>query len=170
MSALHEPRKGTYPEMAIPGTGWDANMRCPYCGDTIHDPGLDRFCPSCGKEIPHESPDELAIKRDRKVSNGLLVLSITLIVLGGSFILPDIIIRAIDPGLGMFYWPYDIIVLAIGIVLLVARHPFAKRSRKFSSILLEQAQAAWTCSYCGAENTPGSRKCESCGAPLERRV
>jgi hypothetical protein len=143
-------------------------MICPHCGDKIHDPGLDRFCPSCGKELPHVSPDERAIVRDRNISAGLLVLSITLIVLGVSFMLPDLILRWIIPEMGSWYWPYDLIVLIAGIVLLAVRHPFAKRSRKSTAVLLEVAQARWTCSYCGADNVPGSSKCESCGAPLKR--
>lgn len=143
-------------------------MRCPNCGDTIHDPGLDRYCPSCGKELPHESPDEKAIMRDRKISVGLLVPSITLIILGASFMVPDVILRAIIPEMQSLFWPYDVLVLATGVVLLVVRHPFAKRSRKSTAVLLKQIQALWACSYCGADNTPGSLKCESCGAPLKK--
>jgi len=81
---------------------------------------------------------------------------------------PDIILRWIIPEMHSWYWPYDLVVLVAGIVLLVIRHPFANRSRKFGAILLEKAQMMWTCSYCGGENVPGSVKCESCGAPLTR--
>jgi hypothetical protein len=144
-------------------------MRCPHCGDKIHDPGLDRFCPSCGKEVPHQSPEEKAIIRDRKVSGSLLLVSLILIMLGFSFILPDLIIHWIDPEMQLMYWPYDLIALVIGILLLVLRYPFAKRSRKHTAVLLEMAQAKWTCSYCGGDNVPGSVKCASCGAPIKTR-
>jgi predicted RNA-binding Zn-ribbon protein involved in translation (DUF1610 family) len=140
---------------------------CPHCGNKIHDPGLDRFCPSCGKEIPHETKDEKAILRDRKVSIGLLFICILMITLGLSFILPDVIITWIDPEMDPMYWPYSGIVVAIGVVLLFVRHPFAKRSRNAAAILIEQAQAKYTCSYCGAINVPGSLECRSCGAPFK---
>ena len=105
-------------------------MICPHCGDRIREPGQDRFCPSCGKEIPHKSPDEKAILRDSKVSLTLLFLSIFLIIFGFSFILPDVILHWIDPEFGTMFWPYSAIMLVIGIVLVFVRHPFAKRSRR----------------------------------------
>ena len=157
-----------YARMDIPNRRWDATMRCPHCGDRIHDPGLDRYCPSCGRELPHESADKRAITRDRNISITLLTISFVLIFLGVSFMLPDIIIHWIDPGMQPMYWPYNLAILIIGVVLLVVRHPFAKRSRKSTAVLLEQVQAKWTCSYCGAESTPGSTKCSSCGAPLNK--
>jgi hypothetical protein len=144
-------------------------MRCPHCGDKIHDPGLDRFCPSCGKEIPHRSPEEKAIVRDRNASGILLLVSLILIMLGFSFVLPDVIIHWIDPEIQTMYWPYSLIVLIVGVLLLVIRHPFAKRSRKHTAVILEQVQAKWSCSYCGGDNVPGSVKCSSCGAPIKNK-
>jgi len=142
-------------------------MICPHCGDRIRDPGLDRFCPSCGKEIPHQSREESAILRDRKVSIGLLMICILLIVLGLCFVLPDLILRWIDPEIGTLYWPYSGIMVLIGVVLLLVRHPFAKRSRMATAVIIEQAQAKYKCSYCGAVNAPGTLECRSCGAPLK---
>lgn len=143
-------------------------MKCPHCGVSLHDKGLDRFCPSCGKELPHKSPEQSSIMRDRRISIGLLISSIMFVVFGASLMLPDLIIHAIDPGMGPMFWPYNMIILVIGFVFLVIRHPFAKRSRNLGAVLLEQAQARWTCSYCGAENAWGSVKCASCGAPLNK--
>lgn len=84
---------------------WGAIIRCPNCGDTIHDPGLDCFCPSCGRELPHESPEERTIVRDRSISVTLLIISLIAIILGASFMLPDLIIHAIYPGMQPLYWP-----------------------------------------------------------------
>ncbi len=143
-------------------------MRCPYCGETIHDPGEDRFCPACGKEIPHQTPDERTVIRDRKISVAMLIPAMTFIILGGSFILPDIILRAIIPEMEPMFWPYDLLILFVGIALMVVRYPFARRSRRLTAVLLQRAEAMAACTYCGAENRPGSIRCESCGAPLNR--
>jgi hypothetical protein len=66
------------------------------------------------------------------------------------------------------YWPYQMYMLIIGVLLLVVRHPFARRARVSRAQLLRSVQQQWTCSYCGKENLAGSHECESCGAPLKR--
>jgi predicted RNA-binding Zn-ribbon protein involved in translation (DUF1610 family) len=66
------------------------------------------------------------------------------------------------------YWPYQMYMLIMGVLLLVVRHPFARRARVSRVQSLRSFQQQWTCSYCGKENPAGSRECESCGAPIKR--
>ena len=140
-------------------------MRCPSCGENVKD-RLAAFCPICGKELPRPTREERRSALDRSVAGVTLVVSLVLLFLGLSLLLPDVIIHYI--GGGTLYWPYQMYMIVVGVALLVVRHPFARRARLSRVQLLRSVQAQWTCSYCGKDNRPGLLECESCGAPLKK--
>lgn len=139
-------------------------MRCPNCGEYLRD-RLAAFCPICGKELPHPTPEERRGAVDRSVAGITLVSSLVLLTMGFSFLIPDVIIHYIVGG--TMYWPYQMYMLLAGFVLLIVRHPFARRARRSRAQMLRSMQERSRCSYCGKDNLPGSRECESCGAPLK---
>ena len=139
-------------------------MRCPNCGENVRD-RLAEFCPICGKELPHPTRDERRDARDRAVAGVTLIVGLVLLMIGLSLLLPDIIIHYI--GGGTLYWPFQVYMLVVAVALLVIRHPFARRARRSRAEMLRSVQGKWACSYCGKNNPPGSRECESCGAPIK---
>ncbi len=139
-------------------------MRCPNCGENVRN-RLAAFCPICGKELPHPTREERTRAIDRSIAGATLIVSLVLLILGPSLLLPDVIMHHF--GGGTLYWPHQMYMIVVGAVLLVARHPFARRARLARVQLLRSVQERWTCSYCGKDNLVGSRECESCGAPLK---
>jgi len=132
----------------------------------VKDPDLSAYCPSCGKELPVRTKDMRNDIVYRRLSATFLILSIFLLIMGFSFLMPDIMLSWIlGPGETLF-WPVQAFLIGAGIILLVVRHPFAKRKAAANVQLIKEMQNMWVCSYCGKSNAPGLRECESCGAPL----
>ncbi len=141
-------------------------MNCPHCGMKVKDSDTNRYCPSCGGELPVRTPDVRHGITYRRLSGILLLPGIMLLFLGFTLLLPEVIIYYIG-GIGLLYWPVQVYLLVAGAALLIIRIPFARRSRGVAAQLVREAEMRWICSYCGKENVPGSRECESCGAPLK---
>lgn len=143
-------------------------MNCPYCGAKVHDPELTDYCSSCGKRLPMFTKDEKNGVLYRNIAAVIFPLALILIILGFSLLLPEIIVAYIGALDGQtLYWPVQFYLLVAGIVLMIVRHPFAKRSAAASLQTLRAIEAQYICSYCGKKNASGTRECESCGAPLK---
>jgi uncharacterized paraquat-inducible protein A len=141
-------------------------MNCPHCGMKVRDPDLSSYCPACGKELPVRTRDERNDITFQRLSGTFAILSMFLLIMGFSLLLPEIIMYYImGPG-ETLYWPIQIYLIVAGIALLVVRHPFAKRRAVAKVQLIRNMDKMWVCSYCGKNNIPGSLECESCGAPL----
>jgi membrane protein implicated in regulation of membrane protease activity len=69
-----------------------------------------------------------------------------------------------EPG----FWTVALGAILIAIILFLLSLLSRRRQLKDWRALQSQRKGRARCQYCGTQNEPASRKCESCGAPLPR--
>ena len=143
-------------------------MNCPYCGMKVRDPDLSKYRSTCGKELPIRTRETRNSMMYQRLSVIFLIMAFVFLMLGLSLLLPEVIIAYIGGLDGhTLYWPFQVYMVVAGLVLLVVRHPLARRRAVAAVQQINEMQNMWVCSYCGKKNLPGTCECESCGAPID---
>ena len=136
--------------------------KCPVC-ENESKPGT-MLCPNCGSDLTGVPP---IYDDPNSNAKAMAMLFYGLAGMMGffafGFLLPGLLA---EPG----FLIVSFALVLVALVFVVIGRMTTRKERKRIEHLRTEWVVRGKCEYCGTQNSPGNRKCGSCGAPLENRV